>query len=146
MSDSFYDQVATKLRADCPLLLQVETGLAAEAALDMLALGADMTALVHPLSDAAGAIRDAGMFVSQAESEQFGVTLAMVFPGGFSQFEPARLQVKAALRGWATPDLSMPIAYAGGNLLDYQLAKDGGRFLWLLRFNAPRQASYEHQS
>ena len=143
--DTFYDLVAAKLRADCPAVLQVETVLAAEAAAELLALSQDVSALVHPLSDGAAPIRNAGMVVSQAETETFGVTLAMVFPAGFAEFVTARDEIKAALRGWATPDLSMPIAYAGGQLLTYELGGDGGRFLWLLRFIAPRQARYEHQ-
>jgi len=143
-----YTDVAARLAdpARCPAILQVEVGMNADAAAEMIALGADVSALVHPLSDTATPVREAGFRVTQPGVEIFGVTLALVAPGGFEQFEPARDQVKAALRGWLPAGGSMPVEYAGGQTLQYSLGKDGGRWLHLLRFRATTQDTYEAQS
>lgn len=141
-----YAAAAAKIAADCPTVVQVETALDAEKAVEVLALSEDVTVLVHPLSDVADPIREAGMIVSQREAHTFGVTMALVYPGGIPQFEPARSEIKSALRGWAPEGASMPVAYAGGQLLDYSLGGDGGRLLWLLRFVVPTQETYGHQS
>lgn len=141
----FFDLVAERLRAHCPSLLQVETGMSADELVEMLGLGADVTALVTPLSDRASPVRSAGMMVSQEEVWRFGVTLVLVFPGGFAQFDPAYAEVKATLRGWAPPEASMPVEYAGSRVLQYSAAKEGGRWMHLLEFTVPTQATYEHQ-
>lgn len=130
-----YDNVATRLQdGRCPALLQVGTGTDAEQALEMMALGPDVTALVHPLSDVADPIRESGFIVGQRTVERFGVTLGLVFPGGFPQFEEAREQVKAALRGWTPPNCATPVEYSAGRTLSYTAAKEGGRWLHLLTF------------
>jgi len=141
-----YDAAAARIDTGCPSVVQVATGLQAKEAVEMLALGADVSALVHPLSDSADPIRDAAMIVTQREVHVFGVTMALVYPGGIPQFETARAEIKGVLRGWAPAGASMPVAYAGGQLLDYSLSDDGGRLLWLLRFTVPTQPSYEHQA
>jgi hypothetical protein len=142
-----YDAVAQRL-ADpvrCSAVLQVETAMDAEATAETLALAADVTAIVSPLSDEAYPVNHAAMMVTQVEEWTFGVTMAMVFPGGFAQFEPARDQIKAALRGWTPEGAASAVQYAGGTLLEYA-AKDGGRWLHLLRFRVRVQQSYGAQS
>jgi hypothetical protein len=91
-------------------------------------------------------VKEAGLQVSQLETWLFGVTLALVYPGGFEQFEPARDQVKAALRGWYLEGLSRPIQYAGGQTLSYSINKQGGRWLHLLRFSTTVLETYGVQS
>lgn len=141
-----YTAIADRLRVNCPALLQVETGMDALAALDMLALGKDVTALITPISDDADPIKESGFLVSQRETWLFGVTMALVFPGGFSEFEPARDQVKATLRGWLPEGAATPIQYAGGRTLQYSASQDGGRWLHLLRFRLTVQERIEAQS
>ena len=141
-----YDAVKAKLDADCPSLVQVVTGQQSIEVVEMLALGAEVTALVHPISDVADRIRSATMIVSQGVVERFGVTMCLVFPGGFPQWEQAREEIKAALRGWAPAGASMPCEYAGGRTLAYELGEDGGRWLHLLEFTVPTQETYGHQS
>lgn len=144
----FYDAVAARLAdpARCPAVLQAQTAIDAEQAVEMLALGADVTALVSPLSDEAAMIREAAFKVSQMEVWTFGVTMALVYPGGFSQFETAKLQIKNALRGWVFPAAASPVQYAGGRTLEYRIEGDGGRWLHLLRFRVAVQETYEAQS
>jgi hypothetical protein len=141
-----YDAIAAKLAADAPSLLQVVTGQQSVEAVEMLALGPDVTALVHPISDRADPLKTAAMIVSQRVTERFGVTMCLVFPGGFPQFETAREEIKTALRGWAPAGASLPVEYAGGRTLQYELGQDGGRWLHLLEFSVPAQETYEHQS
>ena len=146
--DGLYDAVAARLAdpARCPSILQVATGMDARAALETLALGADVTALVSPLSDEARPINEAGFLVTEVDDEVFGVTMALVFPGGFPQFEAARREIKAALRCWTPPGASTPVTYAGGSTLQYSVNQDGGRWLHLLRFRVQSQETYEAQS
>lgn len=139
----FYDLVKERLVARCPALLQVETAASAEAAVEMLTLAADVTALVSPLSDEAATVRGSGLKISQVETETFGVTLAMVFPAGFTEFEAARDQVKNALRGWLAEGLDRAVEYAGGRTLQYSLGQAGGRWLHLLRFRFTTTETYE---
>lgn len=146
MIEGLYEQAAARIRDLCPSVIQVETGMAAEAAADMLALGPDVTALVTPLSDTADPVRDASFFVSQRVRELFGVTLALTYPGGFAQFEPARREILRTLCGWAPDEAAMPVAYAGGRILQYSAGQAGGRWLHLLQFAVPSQLTYEHKS
>lgn len=139
----FYDLARDRLTARCPSLVQVATGIDAQVAAEMLALGAAVTALVTPLSDEATPIREAGLRVSQNETHVFGVTLAMVFPAGFAEFEVARKEIKDALRGWLAPGLGKAVEYAGGKTLTYDLRADGGRWLHLLRFRFSLPTTYE---
>ncbi|MFN3513458.1 MAG: hypothetical protein ACK41C_10455 [Phenylobacterium sp.] len=141
-----YEAVAERIRERCPLILQVTTAMNAMETVEQMALGEDVSALVSPLSDVADPVKEASMFVSQRVTWTFGVTLALVFPAGFPEFEPACHEVKAALRGWAPAGASMPVQYRGGNLLAYTAERDGGRWLHLLRFSVPSQETYEHQS
>ncbi|PHY20814.1 hypothetical protein [Caulobacter sp. BP25] len=143
----FYAAAAARL-ADpvrCPAVLQVAPAMDAEATVETLALAADVTAIVSPLSDEAYPVSQAALMVTQVEDWTFGVTMAMVFPGGFAQFEPARDQIKAALRGWIPDGAAGPVQYAGGTLLEYA-AKDGGRWLHLLRFRVRVHETYGAQS
>jgi len=144
--EGFYTAVAERLRLRCPALIQVETGTDARQAAEMLALGPDVTALVTPLADRADPVAEASFMVSQTERWRFAVTLALTFPGGFEQFEPARDQLKAALRGWSPPEAATPIQYAGSSLLQYSAGQDGGRWLHLFEFSLTFQATYGHQS
>ncbi len=143
-----YDAAAARLAdpARCPAILQALTGIDPDQAIEMLALSADVTALVSPMSDEAVPVREAAFKVSQMEVWTFGVTMALVFPGGFSQFEPARDQIKAALRGWVPAGAASPVEYAGGRTVEYRIDKDGGRWLHLLRFRVAVQETYEAQS
>jgi hypothetical protein len=144
----FYDTVAARL-ADtdrCPAVLQVATGMDAKAAAETLALGADVTALVTPLSDDAAPVNHAAMAVTQVEEWIFGVTMALVFPGGFPQFEAAKEQIKAALRGWTPDGAASAVQYAGGQTLQYSVGEDGGRWLHLLRFRVRVHVTYGAQS
>ena len=141
-----YDAIVAKLRADAPSLLQIEAGQQSVEVVEMLALGPEVTALVHPISDRADPVRSAALIVSQRVTERFGVTMCLVFPGGFPQFETAREEIKTALRGWGPEGASMPVEYAGGRTLQYELGQDGGRWLHLLEFTVPAQETYEHQS
>lgn len=143
----FFDAAAARL-ADpirCPAILQAVTSMDAEATVESLALGMDVTAIVSPLSDDAAPVATTGLRVTQAETWIFGVTMALVFPGGFTQFEPARTQIKAALRGWRPEGASTPVQYAGGTLLEYR-AEQGGRWLHLLRFRVGVDETYGAQS
>jgi hypothetical protein len=140
----FYDLVKTRLedRDRCPALLQVATAMDAAAAADMLAVGYDVTALVSPLSDRAMPINASTLRFTATEAHVFGVTMAMVYPAGFEQFEPAREQIKAALRGWQPAGLATAIKYDGGQLLQYRPVQDGGLWLHLLRFSFTTQDTY----
>lgn len=140
---SFYDLVVQRLRDNCPSLLQVESGPNAAAVVEMFALNAAVTALVTPLSDEAISPKAATLRVTQTEVETFGVTMAMVAPSGFEQFVTARDEIKTAMRGWQAPGLAMPIEYAGGRQQQYDIKRDGGRWLHLLRFRAVSQSTYE---
>ncbi|MFN3523934.1 MAG: hypothetical protein ACK4YQ_16940 [Phenylobacterium sp.] len=144
--DDFFDVVAQRITSRCDLVGHAETGMNAQAAFDMLAMSpAQVTALVAPLADQATPVREAAMWVSQAEVWRFGVTMGMAYPAGFALFMPARRQIKAALRGWGPDWAAMPVEYAGGRLLQYALNRDGGRWLWLLEFRLALQETYEHQ-
>ena len=140
-----YDLVAARLGdpARCPNLIQVTTTPRASAAVEMLALNADVTALVGPLSDEANPVQGGSMRVGQVENELFGVTMAMLAPAGVEQFELAREQIKTALRGWMPEGAATPIAYVAGATLSYDLKKDGGRWLHLLRFRVSTVVTYE---
>lgn len=143
----FFDAVAARL-ADpdrCPAILQAVTSMDAEATVESLALGMDVTAIVSPLSDEAAPVATTGLRVTQAETWIFGVTMALVFPGGFPQFEPARAQAIDALIGWRPDGAAWPVQYAGGTLLEYR-AEDGGRWLHLLRFRVGVERTYGAQS
>lgn len=142
-----FDAAAARL-ADpvrCPAVLQATTAMDVEAALEMLALSADVTAIVSPLSDDAVPVTTTGLKVTQKEVWTFGVTMALVFPGGFAQFEPALVEIKDALTGWTPQGAAGPVQYAGGTLLEYS-AKEGGRWLHLLRFRVSVHRTYEAQS
>jgi len=137
-----YDLVADRLRANCPSLLQVEVGAEGVKAIEMLALGGDVTALVAPISDEARPVSTGTFHIVQTENETFAVVMALVFPGGFPQFETARQEIKTALRGWMPDELALPIEYVGGATLLYDLKREGGRWLHRLRFRAVSQATY----
>ena len=142
-----FDAITARLadQARCPAVLQVAVSMDAEATVETLALGADATAIVAPLSDEAYPVNHAAMMVTQVEDWTFGVTMALVFPGGFAQFEPARDQIKRALRGWTPEGAQSAVQYAGGTLLEYA-AKDGGRWLHLLRFRVRVHETYGAQT
>jgi len=143
----FYDAAVARL-ADpdrCPAVLQAAVAMDADAVIETLALGMDVSAIVSPLSDDATPIRSAGLRVTQVETWTFGVTMALVFPGGFPQWETARQQIKAALRGWTPEGAAKPVEYAGGTLLEYR-AEAGGRWLHLLRFRVDVHETYGAQS
>ncbi|WP_304280634.1 hypothetical protein [Caulobacter segnis] len=143
----FFDAVVARL-ADpnrCPAVVQAAVAMDAERTIETLALGADVSAIVSPLSDEATPIRSAGLRVSQVETWIFGVTMALVFPGGFAQWDVARVQIKAALCGWTPEGAARPVEYAGGTLLEYR-AEEGGRWLHLLRFRVDVQETYGAQS
>lgn len=137
------DRLADKVR--CPSLLQVTAGASREAA-EAMTLNKAVSVLVCPLSETAAPVREAAFKVSQRVEETIGVVLALVYPGGFEQFGQATDEIKAALRGWLPSDDAGQVEYAGGNVLEYRPAKDGGRWLHLLRFRAARHESYEAQS
>lgn len=140
-----YEAVRARL-ADgrCPAIIQAATVLKSDVA-DTVALGAAVTALVAPLSDTADPVDGASFIFSQRESWRFGVTLALTYPAGFPEFEPARDQIKAALRGWMAPGTVRPIEYAGGRLLQYDAHQQGGLWLHLLEFKTTVQETYEVQ-
>lgn len=143
----FFDAAAARL-ADpirCPAILQTAVAMDAEATIETLALSADVTAIVSPLSDQAYPVNHAAMMVTQVQDWTFGITMALVFPGGFSQWEPAREQILDVLCGWMPEGAASPVEYAGGTLLEYA-AKDGGRWLHLLRFRVRVQKTYGAQS
>jgi hypothetical protein len=144
--EGLYEATAQRLRDRCPALLQVATGMDANELVETLAIGPDVTVLITPLGDRADPVGEAGLIVSQREVWRLGATLVLTFPGGFSQFEPARDQMKAALRGWSPVGSSMPMQYAGSRLLQYSASQDGGRWMTLFEFNVPTQATYEHQA
>lgn len=143
--EGLYDAAAARISANCPSVIQTATGLKPAEVVELLALGADVTALVCPLSDSADPVREAGLAVSQRELHVFGVTMALVAPGGLPQFETARTEIKSCLCGWSPAGASMPVTYAGGALLDYDVSENGGRLLWLLRFAVPTLQDYEVQ-
>jgi hypothetical protein len=126
----------------CPSLLQVETGVTAQAAADMLAMGLDVSALITPLSDTPRPINASSLQVTRTDVVLFGVTLALVFPAGFEQFEVARDQVITALQGWRPQGLATAIEYAGGGTLQYDLRAGSGRWLHQLRFRFSEQTTY----
>lgn len=140
-----YEAAAQRIRVNCPAVLQVETGMSAPELVETLAIGPDVTVLITPLGDRADPVREAAMMVSQGETWRIGCTLVLTFPGGFSQFEPARDQMKAALRGWSPAGSSTPVQYAGSRLLQYSAGQDGGRWMHLFEFTLTTQATYEHQ-
>jgi hypothetical protein len=141
-----FDDVVARILANCPAVPQAVTAMDPKEAVEALALSHEVSAIVSPISDVADPVREASLMVSQREVWTFGVTLALVYPGGFAQFEPARDQVKGTLRGWAPAGASQPVQYRGGQLLSYTAGQEGGRWLHLLRFVVPTQATYEHQS
>jgi hypothetical protein len=144
--NDLYADVAARIVANCPAVLQVTTGARPEELVEMLAIGPDVAALVHPISTVADPVREAGMMVAQREVWRFGVSLALTFPGGFAQFEPARDQVKATLRGWMAPGASMPVEFAAQRTLEFDAGEHGGRWLEMLEFTVPTVVSYEVQS
>jgi hypothetical protein len=138
----FFEDAALRLQALAPALLRVEHA-QSDKAMDAFALSHDVTALVHPLSDQALPVNNAGLVVSQSEVWTFGVTMALVFPGGFEQWATARAQIKTALRGWSWEDrLATPVEYAGGQTTEYTLGEDGGRWLSVLRFRTSILETY----
>lgn len=141
-----YQDAAERIRANCPAVLQVETGMDAAELIESLAIGPDVTALITPLGDDADLVREASMKVSQRETWEFGVTLVLTFPGGFAQFEPARDQIKATLRGWSPAGSSTPVQYVRSRLLQYSAGQDGGRWMHLFTFRVTTQQTYEHQA
>lgn len=141
----FLDQVVARLMANCPRVLQAIPAPDAEAIAQMELSAHAVTAVVTPLSDTAIPPGEAGFRVSQTTVERFAVVLALAFPGGFPEFEPARDEIKAALRGWLLPEAATPVLYTGGRLIDFD-PKDGGRWLHSLEFSLTHQDTYEHQS
>lgn len=141
-----YDAIAGRLQVAgrCPDVVQVVTGMSAEA-VDGLTLADTATAVVMPLADQAAPVREAGLQVTQYEAIRFGVLLALTYPAGFAQFEPARDQIKAALRGWTPGGCDAPVQYSGGRLLAYD-ASDGGKWLHLLEFVCGSLATYGVQT
>lgn len=142
--EGFFEGAKARLERFAPSLLQVETGMSPDA-VDVFALSHLVSALVHPLSDQADPINEASLMVTQREIWTFGVTMALVFPGGFPEFVKARAEIKASLRGWAGPDgmLATPVEYAGGQTTQYSINADGGRWLHVLRFRASLLETYE---
>lgn len=138
---SLYDDIAARLNPDrCPAVLQAVSGIDGEKAMELIALAAvAVSAVVVHLSEAASPVRESGFQVSQADTVTFGVLLGLVFPGGYPEFEAACAQIKAALAGWTPDGMARPVYYAGGATLRYDLSKDGGRWLYLLRFTTRRQ-------
>lgn len=142
--EGFFEGAKDRLVRLAPSLLQVETGMSPDAA-DVFALNHTVSALVHPLSDMVDPIAEACMMVTQREVWTFGVTMALVFPGGFPEWVKARAEIKAALRGWTGPDglLATPVEYAGGQTTQYSINQEGGRWLHVLRFRASLLETYE---
>ncbi len=144
--EGFFDAAAERLRQRCPVLLQVQTGMSRDL-VETMTLSQEVSALVHPLSEAADPVNHASLLVSQREAWVFGVMLALTYPGGFAEWEPAKAQVKAALRGWTWEErLAQPVAYVGGATLQYSIAQDGGRWLFLMRFSLATRETYPHQT
>lgn len=142
-----YDQAAARLAPDrCPAVLQAAVGADGEAAAEMFALAPDVSALVHSISDRADPVSTAAFKVSQRVTVLFGVTMALVYPGGYPQFEAAEAQIKAALRGWTPEGFDAPVQYAGGRTLQYRIGEDGGRWLHLLTFSTSFRETYEAQA
>lgn len=141
-----YDSVKGRILDLCPAVLQAVTGSKPEEMVETIALGADVSVIVHPMSTTADPVREAGMVVSQRELIRFGVTMVLVFPGGFAQFEAAAEEIKVALRGWKLPGASMPVQFAVQRTLQFSAGQDGGRQLELLEFTVPTQVSYEVQT
>lgn len=139
------DAVAARIAVNCPAVLQVQTGQDAGEVVEMLAIGPDVTALVHPVADSADPVAEASQMVTQRVVHRFGVMLCLTFPGGFAEFETARDQVKATVRGWTPAGGAMPCQYAGGRTVEYSAGADGGRWLHQLEFSVPTQEDYVHQ-
>jgi hypothetical protein len=138
----FLDATAARLAPRAPSLLQVASSMGRDA-VESMTLSHEVSALVYPLSDTAEKIKQSGLMISQGEEFLFGVLLALTFPGGVPQFETARAETKAALRGWLWDgELATPVAYAGGALVHYS-AVQGGKLLWLLRFTCSFRDTYE---
>lgn len=144
--NGFYPLTRDRLVERCPSLLRAEVAMDGEKAVELLALSSEaVSALVSPLSDQASPIRDAGMLTTQNEDWVFGVTMCLVWPGGFDQWETARREIKAALSGWAIDPMRKPVEYAGGQTTQYTIGQDGGRWLHVLRFRAFFSHTYEAQ-
>ncbi|MFD3263333.1 phage tail terminator protein [Phenylobacterium ferrooxidans] len=141
-----YDASAERLRASCPSILQVATGMDASQLVETLAIGPDVSVLLTPLGDRAHPVRDAGLIVTQGETWRMGATLVLTFPGGFAQFEAARDEMKGALRGWQPPGAVSTFEYAGSRLLQYSAGQDGGRWMTLFEFTFDTQETYGKQS
>ncbi len=128
-----YQDIATRLTDRCPAILQAVAGVSAREVVEALTIGPDVTAIVAPMGDRADPVYSGSLKVT------------LTFPGGFSEYEPARDQMKACLRGWSPEGSSMPLQYAGSQLLQYSASEDGGRWMTLFEFTVTTQATYEHQ-
>lgn len=144
---SAIDLITARLadRTRCPTLLQVKSGGDQKAA-EAMALNKDVSVLVCPLSETADPVAAAAFLSSQRIVQTVGVIMALTYPGGFPQFEAAKAEIKAALRGWLISDQAGQVQYAGDQLLDYSPTKDGGRWLHMLRFRVPIHETYEAQT
>lgn len=140
-----YQNIATRLTDRCPAILQAVAGVSAREVVEALTIGPDVTAIVAPIGDRAEPVYSGSLKVTQVETWRVGVTLVLTFPGGFSEYESARDQMKACLRGWSPEGSSMPLQYAGSQLLQYSASEDGGRWMTLFEFTVTTQATYEHQ-
>lgn len=143
---TLFDEAKAHLVANCPTLLRVETGMSVDAVEVFAVSPADVTALICPLHEIASPVRDAAMMVSQQITWRFGVVLTLGFPGGFPEFMTARLAIVDALRGWSPTGADMPVTYAGGKTLIYDVSDAGGSWRYLLEFSVPERTSYGHQS
>ncbi|CAN5610000.1 hypothetical protein BH10PSE5_BH10PSE5_01240 [soil metagenome] len=143
-----YENSALRLRdpARCPAILQVATGMDANQVVETLAIGPDVSVLITPLGERAHPVRDAGLIVTQVTTWRMGCTLVLTFPGGFEQYEPARDQMKAALRGWQPPGAVSTFEFTGSRLLQYSASQDGGRWMTLFEFAVDTQETYGKQS
>jgi hypothetical protein len=138
----FFKLTAERLEQRAKSLAQVTTAIDAGAVLEQMATGADVSAIVHPLSDTAAPVAEGSLKVRQLETWLFGVTLVLTFPGGFEQFETARDEAKEALAGWLPDGMSKAVEYVGGATLSYS-ASLGGRWIWLQRYRCTFKNSYE---
>jgi len=141
-----YDAVAARITANCSNVSQAVSGMSPSELVETMAIGPDVSVMVTPISDRADPIREALSKVSQQETWRFAVTLVLTFPGGFAQFEPARDQIKATLRGWSPAGSSTPVQYVGSRLLEYSAGADGGRWMHLFEFSVTTQETYQWQA
>ena len=140
--EGLHQAVATRLAERCSALLQVDAAQDARR-IEELPIGPAAVAVVVPLVETADPPDEAGFKVSQRERHRFGVAIALTQPSGFEVYDPARTQVKAALRGWLPAGADTPVTYVGSRTLEFSTEK--GRWLSMFEFSLTVRETYEAQ-